>query len=530
MVIIENVKKLKIMGKREKHCISILQIIISFICARILVPYMRVSNISVTVFPIAVGIYILQLYMVKNIDGFMKNKWWYLFFSIGISIVLIACKHMVIEFTEFYSDIMSNYILKYTVYDIFAFIVLVYTFMLLSFCAIKGLSAGRIKALVLEKNSENRISGVGVTDFKWVIILAVILFLCWLPYLILYYPGIIYGDSTISIGEAIGNLDYTNTHPFVFTMFVKLCIFFSNCLEFGNTLGCAIYSVLQMIYMASVFSYSICWLKNKNISKKVCFIVLLFFALSRFWGLHAISMWKDPIYAVAVYFYSLKLFDLIYSRGAVSKDKKYILQCVVAILIICFFRHNGQYVALVSLLLMISCFAFAKNKYMVKKGLILSIAITILFSGIVQGPVYRRFGIEGTATGAYGIPLQQVARTVVYEGNISNEEKSFLNEIMPLEKYIDNYSPGLVDHMKWSEDFNTEFFKEHKKEFLKVWMSLLIKNPILFIEAWAMETCGFWGLSYWELNVWEHQERLVSLKKCMILQVVVFLGKIRVLI
>ena len=222
--------------------------------------------------------------------------------------------------------------------------------------------------------------------------------------------------------------------------------------------------------------------------------------LSRFWGLHAISMWKDPIYAVAVYFYSLKLFDLIYSRGAVSKDKKYILQCVVAILIICFFRHNGQYVALVSLLLMISCFAFAKNKYMVKKGLILSIAITILFSGIVQGPVYRRFGIEGTATGAYGIPLQQVARTVVYEGNISNEEKSFLNEIMPLEKYIDNYSPGLVDHMKWSEDFNTEFFKEHKKEFLKVWMSLLIKNPILFIEAWAMETCGFWGLSYWELN------------------------------
>lgn len=180
MVIIENVKKLKIMGKREKHCISILQIIISFICARILVPYMRVSNISVTVFPIAVGIYILQLYMVKNIDGFMKNKWWYLFFSIGISIVLIACKHMVIEFTEFYSDIMSNYILKYTVYDIFAFIVLVYTFMLLSFCAIKGLSAGRIKALVLEKKSENRISGVGVTDFKWVIILAVILFLCWL--------------------------------------------------------------------------------------------------------------------------------------------------------------------------------------------------------------------------------------------------------------------------------------------------------------------------------------------------------------
>ena len=80
MVIIENVKKLKIMGKREKHCISILQIIISFICARILVPYMRVSNISVTVFPVAVGIYILQLYMVKNM--------WKNFIKIGKQIYL----------------------------------------------------------------------------------------------------------------------------------------------------------------------------------------------------------------------------------------------------------------------------------------------------------------------------------------------------------------------------------------------------------------------------------------------------------
>ena len=53
----------------------------------------------------------------------------------------------------------------------------------------------------------------------------------------------------------------------------------------------------------------------------------------------------------------------------------------------------------------------------------------------------------------------------MYEGNISNEEKSFLNEIMPLEKYIDNYRPGLVDHMKWSEDFNTEFLRNIRRRF-----------------------------------------------------------------
>ncbi len=34
-----------------------------------------------------------------------------------------------------------------------------------------------------------------------------------------------------------------------------------------------------------------------------------------------------------------------------------------------------------------------------------------------------------------------------------------------LEKYIDNYRPGLVDHMKWSEDFNTEFLRNIRRSF-----------------------------------------------------------------
>lgn len=71
---------------------------------------------------------------------------------------------------------------------------------------------------------------------------------------------------------------------------------------------------------------------------------------------------------------------------------------------------------------------------------------------------------------------------------------------MPLEKYKDNYSPGLVDHFKWSSDFNTEFFNTHQSEFIKVWLSLLVKNPKLYLEAWELNTCGFWGLSFWELN------------------------------
>lgn len=496
------------------------RILLSFICAGILTEYLKLPGTSVILFPIAATFYLLQEYVWKNREEFGHKKWWYCLFSLGISVVLVVCKHMVMQFYDFYSDITANYIEEYTGYDLIAFLVLLYAFMLLSFGMVQLFSSTRIYTIIFEnvkagakKNTEVNTGGiskedisgkncyaVGISSTKWFIILTIVLFICWLPYLILYYPAIIYGDSTMSIGQAIGKWKYGDMHPFMFTMFVKFCISLSHLIGRGNTFGCAIYSVLQMLYMGGIFAYSICWLRNKNISKKICFFVLLFFALPRFWGQHAVSMWKDPIFAMAVYFYSFKLFDLIYSRGKVSKDKKYIVQCMLTILVMCFSRHNGKYVALFSLILMMVCTLLGKNRCVLKKSLILATAATIVFCCVIQGPVFRHFGILGTAAGAYGVPLQQVARTVVYEGNISEEEKEFLDKIMPLEKYRENYSPGLVDHMKWSDDFDSAFFREHHREFLKVWLSLLIKNPKLYVEAWAMDTCGFWGLSYWELN------------------------------
>lgn len=54
--------------------------------------------------------------------------------------------------------------------------------------------------------------------------------------------------------------------------------------------------------------------------------------------------------------------------------------------------------------------------------------------------------------------------------------------------------------------------------------SYIIHRSMGYGNLWLL------GAELLGINVWEHQERLVSLKKCMILQVVVFLGKIRVLI
>ena len=62
-------------------------------------------------------------------------------------------------------------------------------------------------------------------------------------------------------------------------------------------------------------------------------------------------------------------------------------------------------------------------------------------------------------------------------------EEEFVNDIIPVEKLKTVYTPQLVDSIKWNEDFNDNFFENHKKEFLKVWFSLFKKNPRIYLES-----------------------------------------------
>lgn len=482
-----------------KYRKDIVQLVASLFCAWVFTDYMNFSTTAVVVFPIAVGFYSLQKYTSSNGKEVLQRKNLYLLFSASISLMLVLCQHIHIDFGVYPGDITVDYIVNFSLYDIVAFVVLIYVFVFISYGLIKIFYKQKIIDFIKNGRNDSSIRKTGVANQRKVWMVAFILFICWLPYLILYYPGFIFGDSTSSISQALGQSYYNSHHPIFYTFFVKLCLYLG-AFTGENTLGCAIYSIAQMIFMAWIFAYSVCWLKNKNVSKIVCMIVLLFFAMPRFWAQHAISMWKDPIFSALIYFYSLKLFDMIWSKGKILRERNYLLQCMFCTVGICFSRNNGIYVMIFSLIILVFWNCIELLEWRKSKNFLISTFICILFVWIIQGPGYKILGITGDPVESYGIPLQQVVRTVVYGGDMTEDEKEFLNQIMPLDKYKDNYSPVLVDRFKWSEEFNTEFFNTHQKEFIKVWISLFIKNPKLYIEAWELNTCGFWGMSFWQLN------------------------------
>ena len=93
------------------------------------------------------------------------------------------------------------------------------------------------------------------------------------------------------------------------------------------------------------------------------------------------------------------------------------------------------------------------------------------------------------------VPLVQMAATVVWNGNISEDEEEVLYAVLPEEKWRQNYAFAFVDPIKFDEHFDNLYLAAHKKEFLQTWASMLKKNLTIYVKAYLYHTYGNWSLA-----------------------------------
>lgn len=193
--------------------------------------------------------------------------------------------HIVSDTGDMYAGLISsNYISDYTLLDTAGFLcitVLAYALgsALFQFikhkqqkCALEGADASLKGQKVREVN-------VSRLPFKHIVFAAGALFLLWMPYLLLYWPGLIFGDSISSLKQALDIASLNNHHPVAYTMLVKVCLTVANTLGFGNTAGCVLYNVIQMLFMGACFAFLVVWIKARCSLKATYAFALLVFSV-----------------------------------------------------------------------------------------------------------------------------------------------------------------------------------------------------------------------------------------------------------
>ena len=320
----------------------------------------------------------------------------------------------------------------------------------------------------------------------------IIIFVCWIPYFLIYYPGLFSSDSISEI-TMIVNGDFNDHHTVIHLLFCLIPYKIGMFIFKSETIAASLITLFQMATMAIIYAYTIKFLSNRKISKKILILILLYFAVLPVHAYYSITIWKDVIFSGCVLLLTLELIKLLEKKQLTIKNSySFIIVSIITIL----FRNNAIYMYV--LLAIVTVVVFRKNL----KTILLMLLIVFGTYGFIKGPVYNQFNIKKSSSSEYiAIPLQQIGRMAYKDVKFTKYEKKMINKIIPINILKEKYNPEIVDSIKFNENYNITAFEENKFKYLKLWIGLCVDNFGIATESYLISTLGYWypNVNYWSV-------------------------------
>ena len=312
---------------------------------------------------------------------------------------------------------------------------------------------------------------------------------CWLPYFLRYFPAVMTTDSYYVI-HFVENLELNDFHAFGHTWFFGIFYYIGKFLFHNMNLAVAFYIVIQMIICSLIFTYMIKFLYEKSVKKIYLIVITLFLALSPLFAIYSITLWRDILFSLAFVILFISLYKFI------DNDYKFnvsiVIMYVLSVLVILFFRNNGIYI----ILLFIPFFIWMAKKH---RRIVLfgNLGIVILYF-VIKGPIFTYFGVQKTTSvEAFSIPLQQISRVIVNDGDIDSKTYDYLSDVLDINKVKETYDPTISDYVKRAT--NNKVLSDDKIKFFMTWIKVGIDNPRIYIDSYLLSTLGYWypDVIYW---------------------------------
>lgn len=322
----------------------------------------------------------------------------------------------------------------------------------------------------------------------------VVIIICYIPYMIAFYPAVMGYDPSNQIREFMGmhtrymdsvilldpNVTITNFNPVLHTLFLGGCFKIGHILGNDN-LGLFIYSVLQVLLVASIFSYTIYYMKKKNISNKFLFVVLGIYALVPVFPFYSIGTNKDMVFCCFVLLYCLKLYDLI----TYEQTTKSYISLFIIMLFTTLTRNNGIYTIMLSLPFVL---IWLRNK---RKGILIClVSLLVCYTGYNK-VLLPAFKISNTSIREMlSVPFQQTARLAKYHPEaFSEEDKKIIDKILDFDTLGERYRADLSDPVK--NKYNIYTTNEDLMKYFGVWAKGLTKYPVVYIDSTVNNIYGY---------------------------------------
>ncbi len=334
-------------------------------------------------------------------------------------------------------------------------------------------------------------------------ILAGIMFLLWLPVMIILYPGTVINDTWGQLSQFVYtfysdskiHFEYLGDHHPVLTTFIMGWLIIPLANLIGNLqVAMFVYVIIQAILTCLAFSYSLLYAHRKlKIGSGLAFIFLLIYAIHPILPGSVQTISKDSLNAWIFVFFTVSFLEVIRTKGE-SLDSAYRFDLLILLSwACCVTKKVSFYVVILSLLL--ALLVIRRNR----KKIIVMLVVGVALMQFIWPAVMNMTGItSGGKTEMLSLPYQMTARYVKeHPDDVSPEEYAVLDKMLSMGSLADRYDPVSADPVKGFA-FYERFEGSDYTDYIKVWVSQGLRHQGSYINALlAMESGWFSWTKYY---------------------------------
>ena len=322
--------------------------------------------------------------------------------------------------------------------------------------------------------------------------------LCWLPWMVSFYPASMDNDVFYQLDTVLGYMPKHNHHPWFSSRVLTACYQVGSSLGSENA-GIFLYIVLRNVIMAMIYSRGVILLKRTSINKKFVALAVLFYAVTPVWGGYAKHAFKDTFAAGLFCWFIVALVTAIKKERERKDTLLNWAEVGVSGTISSFFRNNVIYAVLPTVLILL-LYLLLKKKQIIKSA--------VLVGGLLLFFLYNQYiftvgGVQrGETEEALSIPFQQTARVVaLHHDELSETERKAISKFWDYDALPGWYNPILSDPVKFNY---TPVDGKNEKDYLLLWAMMFPDYPREYFEAAFAQSYGYYAFTpkraYWEGN------------------------------
>lgn len=364
----------------------------------------------------------------------------------------------------------------------------------------------------LDNKSSEGEKKLGISNIK----LFVFFVICRIPYLVVFYPCLFDYDAAVSLSSFGNGRVLNDHHPFLVACLQKVFFDLGKCLG-DPSIGLALMSFLFILLVSALFVYVIRFCGRVGAGLCLQKWLVLLFAVFPFFSLLNIYDTKDGIYAYSSLFFVVTLADLLWccKKGEMPKNRL-LLMHGIAVILICFSRHQGIYFVLVQYLLLVLFYrSLAKRvSYTYLPGIVVYFFVVRI--------LYPSIGVAQTSKNEMiGVFLQQSAFCMInHPEKLTDEDIHAFTAIVNIDPDTLNriYKDTVTDPVKaryrfkpvikWSEKNNYSSIEEKEalSAYMKSWLTTFLRLPgtcvlasINLVNGFFYNTEGIFYIDNWKL-------------------------------